>query len=46
MAAWLICKLFNYVVSKVGINSADRSVEVIKYADYEFVAYLNVLSWQ
>jgi hypothetical protein len=47
-ALWLAglnFNVFSYVVSYVGINSADRCVEVIKYADYEFVAYLDVLSW-
>jgi hypothetical protein len=44
--AELIFKVFTYVVSSVGSNVADRGVEVINYADYEFVAYLNVLSWQ
>jgi hypothetical protein len=46
IAAGLIFKVFNYAVSNVGINSSDRGVEVITYDDYEFVAYLNVLSWQ
>jgi hypothetical protein len=46
-ALWLavfIFKVFNYVVPWVESNIADQDVEIIKQTDYEFVAYLNVLS--